>query len=788
MPGLQQDPVQSKELYPVNIRRLRLVYRDLIAASAAGDNIFRALSSIAPVLRVEQYTVAWTGKSDIPLVAKRDMAFASGEREDRSVGVWYKFKANSPLVQIVLRESSAYYPDATRPYPFFVEAGKQAYKLVIGNKLISISFDTENPLARLEQQRNSLLDMISQALLDYSRRQLRHLQEQSINTSEIERSITHPMAVDRQVAAFMDDESSEEQALSIMQKHASVLENFFGFSHVEYLMSPEIHSVLFNQQKRHTLHLEDRDFIDVRLAVSEYPPLREFVSDQMAVLEAPLTWGANNEDDAFIIRLYSHHPVNPHVRRELLLNQALLQGKAELEALFDRRYRELRIAQDNSHFRRCKQVRASMKSFGQLRDHLVNSMPEYGAFRRGLERVAVFPRFEEWQTALDAIFVDTSTEWLEFQYHIRLSDILDFKLLDIRAPRELHTMLAEALRVNVKLRVVSEFPVLARLSDPAPEAEPDEGFSERILFFNDAATISVLIPEKVTFPFQRVAEMFNEYLDSIGEGISRLFQSVSMMTGIQNRASLVRKLEHLIQQVKYSHLVSLDVSMLDIVSFKIFNELFGHPFGDRVIRTVAQNLDIAAPNMAFHVSGDEYFLIHCWYSGTTEDWVAEFFRTYNIISEAEYRNLRKKLETFAKGQPIAVPLVDVMTSPLESTPILGTYRLVTLVSNFFTKDTGGKLQLKKYSRNGNDYQNVIWDPQKRLQALVDMVWEAIQNGLDIEGDAFTSFILQNSTVGDRIFILPKLTLGTVHYEKQKILAYASDIILAADSEAGKNKR
>jgi hypothetical protein len=84
---------------------------------------------------------------------------------------------------------------------------------------------------------------------------------------------------------------------------------------------------------------------------------------------------------------------------------------------------------------------------------------------------------------------------------------------------------------------------------------------------------------------------------------------------------------------------------------------------------------------------------------------------------------------------------------------------------------------------------VVWDPQRRIQALVDQAWEALQSGqLQIDDDAFDAFVHDHSTIGDRIYILPKLTIGTVHYRDQDILPYASDIILAADRMASKNKK
>ena len=65
----------------------------------------------------------------------------------------------------------------TTQFDFF---GQDAWKLVIGNRMIGIVFNRKDPLARLDSQVFSFLDIISQALLDYNRRQLRHFQDQYI--------------------------------------------------------------------------------------------------------------------------------------------------------------------------------------------------------------------------------------------------------------------------------------------------------------------------------------------------------------------------------------------------------------------------------------------------------------------------------------------------------------------------------------------------------------------------------------------------------------------------------
>lgn len=782
---------ENNNLHPVRIRQLRFVYRDLIASSSAGEGIYKVLSDIAPVLRVDLFTIAWTGNPASPVVLRRDACFDNGNSPRCQPGEsWFHFHSESLVVQIIDQESKAYYPDATRNYSCIREFGHDSWKLVIGNRMIGIAFDRNDPLARLDSQIFSFLDVISQALLDFNRRQLRHFQDQYIMAEAEEDSAYKSNDIDNQVASFIEgDDQGEELALVLLRKNAEILENFFGFTYIEYLLSPDIASVLFYHSSLENTEFEDHPYKLVRITLGEYKSDGEFDPNAHSMLEFPLGWGLGNEENQFCMRLFSRHEINPHVRRELLLNQALLKGKTEIEALFDRRYRELRIAQDVAHFRRCRSARMDQKSFQQIREHLLNSVPDYGVLPRRIERQRIFPEYADWSDGLSQVFVDINADILEFQSQVHMSDIREFKYLTIRAPQSLRDILLETLHPRVFLHVSSSFSVLERYSDPGIDELEAENYIEKLVFFNDAASVSVIYPCDLYFQFQRIKEMFEEYLESIGEGIARLFTLINPNSGIANRSALTARLEYLIPQVQYSDQVRMDVSSLDIVSFKIFNELFGHPFGDRVIHYVAQQLDACLPETAFHMSGDEYYAVMCWYNHVDKEWVSDFFRDRGVYSEADFRAGRKRLDAFVKGVPVYVPLSDVSpVLPSVNHPI-GSYQLVQLIANFFTHDAEGRIGLKKYSRSGNDYHSVIWDPQRRIQILVDEAWEALMDGkIKLDHDSFRSFILNQSSVGDKLFILPRLTIGTEQYNLSTVLPYASDIIDAADAAAGRRKK
>lgn len=781
--------MNEKQIVPVNVRTMRHVYRDIISVSAAGESMYQVLASISPIIRLDVCAIAWTGRAEAPVAIRREESWGRDAVELPQGGnsLWWHFAKNSVVARLVAAEYEAYYPDARRNYSWLVERGSEAYKIVIGNHLISIHFDQTNPFARLKQQINSLLDMVTQALLDYFRRQIRHYQDQiifSLGQDQESHAKRGENQVESDVRNFLGEgNEAASQSMELLERNATVIASFFDISRVEYLLAPDISKLVLYRQV-----LDAREYNGVKLHSISFTVGDFAEGDQARMLEFPMQWGSSNEEDKFFIRLYSNRDINAHVRKSLLLGQVLIKCKEQVETLFDRRYREHRIYQDNKHFERCKAVRNHAGTLAVIRQLLHDSVAEYEEMPRSFPRKNVFPLFEDWSNRLAAVIKNLDDEYLEFRDEIRLRDLREYKYLNMRVPEELRKILLDAMNPDVYIEVESPHPVLRRMSD-LPAGLNRQGYERKQIFFNDAATISVLFPREPYFRFHRLKGKFLEYLESVGEGFGKIFSFINTQTGIKNRLALMQSLEYFVHQVEYSNLVILEVSSLDISSFKIFNELFGHPFGDRIIRYTAHQLDECSPGYAFHVSGDEYYIVHCYHQKTNESWMADFFRSREIISEESWQDYRQKLDRFTNGIPLQVPFSDVQEDINPESYPLGTYKLVDFIGNFFSHDSSGAVVLKKYSRTGNDYQNVIFDHQARVQKLVDLCWPALKDGSIVLGEAsFASFVHSHNTIGGYLEVIPSLTIGTVSYNWKNILPYVSDIVDAADHAAGKNKK
>jgi len=783
---------QRRAIIPVKVRTMRLVYRDIIAASAAGMGIFEVFATIPPIARIDVCRISWTGNPDAPVALRREQSLGRKaiKLPEGGQSNWYRFAAGSAICRMIDTEYDAYYPDANRDYSRLLEHGELAYKLVIGNRLVSVVFERNNPFTMLKQQINSLLDMIVQSLLDYMHRQIRQHQDAivfSLKSDEGTGLGDVGNQIDIDVRTIMGEgNKAAQEAIELMQNNANLLASFFDIVKVEFLLTPDISKLVLFRQVLAATQYKNKHFHRITLSVG--PFCCEDGETSLKVDEFPLQWGSNNENDKFIIRLHSYRDLNDHVSRILNLKQVLIECKEQVETLFDRRYREYRIYQDNKHFERCKQVRTQAVNLQSIRQNLRDSVAEYEEEARTIERELIFPRFADWAEKLATVIKDIHGEVLEFRDEIRLRDLREYTYLNMKVPVELRNILLQAMDPEVYILVESEHPVLTRMSD-VPEGLDTSSFGKRQVFFNNAATVSILYPSALHFRFNRLKGKFYEFLESVGEGIGRLFAFINTQTGIKNRLALVQSLEYLVKQVAYSSQVILEVSGLDIFSFKIFNELFGHPFGDRVIRYTAHTLDGFSPGYAYHISGDEYYIVHCYHEATTEAWMRDFFASKEIIPEETWREHRTGLEAFTAGIPVCVPLTDVQDSLPQAEHALGTYRLVDFIANFFTKNTDGAVSLKQYSRTGNDYHRILQDPQRCVQTLVDQTFAALQAGsIKIDDDSFGAFVLKHNCVGDSLYILPCLTIGTLSYNCKTVVPYVSDIIDAVDKEAGKNKK
>lgn len=85
------------------------------------------------------------------------------------------------------------------------------------------------------------------------------------------------------------------------------------------------------------------------------------------------------------------------------------------------------------------------------------------------------------------------------------------------------------------------------------------------------------------------------------------------LTGLRNRQSAIPEIEGRLRAVREGSLNELPCAlvMLDLDSFKLANDVFGHAYGDEVITHMAKSLQAVFPdNIVCRMGGDE-FLVWC---------------------------------------------------------------------------------------------------------------------------------------------------------------------------------
>ena len=108
----------------------------------------------------------------------------------------------------------------------------------------------------------------------------------------------------------------------------------------------------------------------------------------------------------------------------------------------------------------------------------------------------------------------------------------------------------------------------------------------------------------------------------------KLLATTDGLTGLTNRRAFDQALENELTRSRRSHL-PLALLMIDVDRFKSYNDFYGHPAGDEVLRAVAQALREAARrpgDVAARYGGEEFAVI---LPGTDEDgafFLADSFR------------------------------------------------------------------------------------------------------------------------------------------------------------------
>jgi diguanylate cyclase (GGDEF)-like protein/putative nucleotidyltransferase with HDIG domain len=96
------------------------------------------------------------------------------------------------------------------------------------------------------------------------------------------------------------------------------------------------------------------------------------------------------------------------------------------------------------------------------------------------------------------------------------------------------------------------------------------------------------------------------------------------VTGLYNHRALHQRLDKLMEKAQ-KHAGSLSLLMMDMNNFKLFNDTYGHPAGDQVLKHVAQALrdECGDDDVAGRYGGDEFVLVLPHASSTQAQQVAE---------------------------------------------------------------------------------------------------------------------------------------------------------------------
>jgi len=138
--------------------------------------------------------------------------------------------------------------------------------------------------------------------------------------------------------------------------------------------------------------------------------------------------------------------------------------------------------------------------------------------------------------------------------------------------------------------------------------KPFSQYTKAIQSFPDDAQPALLKPSG-SREMKAFAELFNNIYMDLYEKNQRLavMSTIDYLTGIPNRASL----DAYMQKIIVGKQTNMGILLLDIDSFKRFNDTYGHMIGDRVLTELGKRLANQVPDtvgMAARLSGEEFVI------------------------------------------------------------------------------------------------------------------------------------------------------------------------------------
>jgi diguanylate cyclase (GGDEF)-like protein len=141
--------------------------------------------------------------------------------------------------------------------------------------------------------------------------------------------------------------------------------------------------------------------------------------------------------------------------------------------------------------------------------------------------------------------------------------------------------------------------------------------------------LDVDVPVTGSGEVSQLGRVFNDMVRRLREGRAELerLSVTDALTGLANRRRLTTELEREVHRGE-RHGRPFAVLMLDVDRFKVFNDTFGHPAGDAVLKRLARVLQENARDVdtVARYGGEEFTMILAETDGTTAAGIAERVR------------------------------------------------------------------------------------------------------------------------------------------------------------------